>query len=257
MSNEVIQGDDVSQKFFQEFALLLDKLHVLQSAWHKATTRKGVLEASFASTASYGDVLEPVRERLSELQSEYTVLSQQNVFLQSRVKKAKELYKRTPEGSSGLSTGVVSEKEVLEEEIMKVMRLIDQFDHELQEDAALVKAALAEQRVELRVLQDALDAVKQSMVSESLSEVSQNHSILFVSPSPTVEVSIEDISLPVMRGGLRLLTGPSGDGLQQLRDNHKVAVYILTSNDRVAVLVRGHRSGVENCVSAIRRISSQ
>ncbi|ORC90740.1 uncharacterized protein TM35_000071640 [Trypanosoma theileri] len=256
MSNEVIQVNDVSRKLHQEYALLLEKLHMLQSAWHKATIRKGVLEASFASTASYGDVLEPIRQRLSELQSEHAVLSQQNVFLHSQVKNAKELYKRACEESSSLSSTVCSEKELLEEEYLQVMRLIDQFDPELQEDAPLVKAALAEQRVELRVLQDALDVVKQSMESDSIGEVLKSSSIFFASSSPTVEVPIEDISLPVTRGRLRLLTGPSGDGLQQLRDRHRVSVFIVSSNDQVSVRVRGHRSGVENCVSDIRRILS-
>ncbi|RNF11328.1 hypothetical protein TraAM80_00964 [Trypanosoma rangeli] len=245
------------QNLHHEYIALLEELRVLQVEWHSAVSRKLVLEASVTSTTAQGDAVEPIRRRLSELQKEHVLLDQQSKLLQAQIEEAKELYKRACEESSVVIGGVLNEKQKLEEEYMQVMRLADQFDPNLQEDAALVKAALAEQRVEMRMLREALDVVKRSMMPDYFIGSPQHSKTLLVPHSKAlVEVPMDDFSVPVPHGRLRLLTGSRGDGLQQLRDRHKVAVSVVCSNDTVTVRVQGHKAGVENCVIDIRRVLS-
>ncbi|RNF01364.1 uncharacterized protein Tco025E_08594 [Trypanosoma conorhini] len=245
------------QHLHREYVALLEELHVLQTEWHSAASRKLVLEASAASTTAQTDAVKPIRRRLSELQKEHALLGQQSKFLQAQVEEAKKLYKSVCGESSMLVRGVFDDRQKLEEEYMQVMRLVDQFDPNLQEDAALVKAALAEQRVEMRVLQETLDAVKQSMVPNEFGGLPQHSKALLTLPSnPLVEVPMDEVLVPVPHGRLRLLTGPRGDGLQQLRDRHKVAASVVCLNETVAVRVRGHTAGVKNCVLDIRHALS-
>ncbi|KEG14428.1 hypothetical protein DQ04_00471020 [Trypanosoma grayi] len=247
---------NVSQDARLEYAELLEKLHTLQAEWHEAASRKAALQASVVSTAAHCSSVEPIRQRFSELQAEMTVLNQQKKFIQSQLDNAHGLYKSACEKSAVGVEHVNTEKQALEEEYMQVMRLIDQFDPDLQEDAVLVKAALAEQRVEMRILQEALWAVQQSLACESLSDAAQHAAIPFVPHPPLVEVPMDEVCVPVAPGRLRLLTGPRGDGLQELRERHKVMAYIATSDDAVSVRVQGHSAGVQNCVRDIRRILS-
>ncbi|RNC40286.1 hypothetical protein TcCL_NonESM10260 [Trypanosoma cruzi] len=257
MSNGSNDHTGTSHDLNNEYKALLEELHVLQAEWHSAASRKAELEASVASATAQSDAVEPIRCRLFELRKECALLNQRNEFLQLQIDEAKELYKRACGESSVLVGDALEEKEKLEEEYMQVMRFVDQFDPNLQEDAALLRAALAEQRVEMRVLQEMLDAVKEPIVSDYFSEPLQNFGALLSShPNPCVEIQMDDVFIPVPHGRLRLLTGPRGDGLQQLRDRHKVTASVVCFNDMVAVRLRGHKAGVENCGNDIRRLLS-
>ncbi|KAF8286118.1 hypothetical protein TcBrA4_0027710 [Trypanosoma cruzi] len=257
MSNGPNDHTGASHDLNGEYKALLEELHVLQAEWHSTASRKAELEASVTSATAQSDAVEPIRCRLFELRKECALLNQRNEFLQLQIDEAKELYKSACGESSALVGDALEEKENLEEEYMQVMRFVDQFDPNLQEDAALLRAALAEQRVEIRVLQEMLDAVKESVVPDYFSEPLQNSGALFSShPNPCVEIQMDDVFIPVPHGRLRLLTGPRGDGLQQLRDRHKVTASVVCFNDMVAVRLRGHKAGVENCGNDIRRVLS-
>ncbi|EKF37736.1 hypothetical protein MOQ_002066 [Trypanosoma cruzi marinkellei] len=257
MSNGSNDYTGASHDLNREYKTLLEELRVLQAEWHSVASRKAALEASVASATAQSDAVEPIRCRLFELREECALLNDRNEFIQLQIEEAKELYKRACEKSSVLVGDTLEEKEKLEEEYMRVMRFVDQFDPNLQEDAALLRAALAEQRVEMRVLQEMLDAVKESIVPDYVSEPLQNSRALLTSNSnPCVEIQMDDVFIPVPHGRLRLLTGPRGDGLQQLRDRHKVTASVVCFNDMVAVRLRGHKAGVENCGNDIRRVLS-
>lgn len=232
---------------------LLDQLDVIQKELGIAVARKALLQGQVARES---ESVVRTREKLEQVQHEQLDLKQKIFSCQVEATEAERFVRQAAAERQAILRQQESLTRKLEEAYLANKKALSEIGPSLGEEVAEASAAVAEQRHELWLLKETISSLHQTLQKRNHKD--PLHSVSeFLPEPPVIDIPVVEAKVPIPRGKMRLITGPTGNGLQQLRDAHKVQANIVSQDSELCVRVYGHAKGVHNLIAQLGRLLNE
>lgn len=227
---------------------LLSQLDAIRKELGIAAARKSLLQSNISTQ---DEASARTQAKLRELQEEQLELKQQLFSSSVEVGEAERLLRQKSAERVALHTQLSQLRKGLEAAYIDNKKELARVEPDLEDSVAEGSGVLAEQRHELWLLKETIASLQRSLDAPSRTAAE------FMPQGKAVHLSTVEVSIPVPRGKLRLITGASGTGLHSLRTTHKVQAQIVQQDGELCVRVCGHANGVHHLIEHIGRLLNE
>jgi hypothetical protein len=227
---------------------LLAQLDAIRKELGIAAARKSLLQSNIATQ---DEATTRTKAKLQELQEHQLELKQQLFSSTVEVGEAERLLRVTSAERVALHNQLATLRKGLEEAYIKNKKELARVEPDLDDTVAECSGVLAEQRHELWLLKETISSLHRSL------EAPSRTALEFMPQGKAVNLSTVEVSIPIPRGKLRMITGASGTGLHALRTTHKVQAQIVQQDGELCVRVCGHSNGVHHLIKQIGQLLNE
>jgi hypothetical protein len=232
----------------KEYKRQLQRLEVIQNALRIASARKAALLSAMRQES---DMERKIKDEVASLQSSQLLLHQKSNSMDAQLAEARSLFERF---TGELHDFVEREKSLrrrLEDQFLVNKKKLALMDPRIVEDVEENTLALAEQRHEIWLLQEANESLKRTLRAGSPGISQDATESEFLTTRNVVDIPVVEAVVSIPAGRMRLVTNASGTGLTRLRKQYKVQAAIVNAGDGLGIRVYGHARGVHNFVAAV------
>ncbi|CUG91105.1 chitobiase/beta-hexosaminidase domain-containing protein, putative [Bodo saltans] len=227
---------------------LLAQLDAIRKELGIAAARKSLLQSNIATQDEATTRTKATLQRLHEEQLE---LKQQLFSSTVEVGEAERLLRQSSAERVALHNQLATLRKGLEEAYIENKKELARVEPDLEDTVAECSGVLAEQRHELWLLKETISSLHRSLEAPSRTASE------FMPQGKAVNLSTVEVSIPIPRGKLRMITGTSGTGLHALRTTHKVQAQIVQDDGELCVRVCGHANGVHHLIEQIGKLLNE